>query len=70
MHKKITLYISIVKVYKNNVMDTIVLENLDCLKGNLKKMLLNQYQNRHLIKVLKFGQITTNSNNIGIPEIL
>ena len=28
--KKITLYINIVKVYKNNIMDTIVLANLDC----------------------------------------
>ena len=36
--------------YKNNVMD-IVLEYLDCLKGNLKKMLLSQYQNLHLITV-------------------
>ena len=34
MHKKITLYINIVKVYKNNVMDTIVLANIDCLKEN------------------------------------
>ena len=42
MNKKITLYINIVKDYKNNVMNTIVLANLDCFKENLKKMILNQ----------------------------
>ena len=49
---------------KKYIMDTIVLANHDCLKGNLKKMLLNQYQNRHLIKVfLWIGQLIRIANS-------
>ena len=46
------MYIGILLQYKNNVMNMIVLEHLDCLKGNLKKMLLSRYQSLHLTIVL------------------